>query len=59
MISFCKTCIMPDSRPRISINNEGICNACTNSILKKNINWKEREKEFFELVEKIKKKKEK
>ncbi len=57
MISFCKTCIMPDSRPRISINNEGICNACTNSVLKKNINWKEREKEFFELVEKIKKKK--
>jgi len=35
MINFCNTCIMPDTRPRIIFNSNGICNACENAILKK------------------------
>ncbi len=56
MIKFCKTCIMPDSRPRIVFNNKGICNACSNSNEKSKIDWKIRENEFYELIEKIKEK---
>ena len=37
MINFCKRCIMPDSRPRIVFNKDGICNACINSDEKKKL----------------------
>ena len=37
---------MPSSRPRVTFNREGICNACINSEKKQNINWEIRKKEF-------------
>ena len=45
---------MPDSRPRIVFNNDGICNACTNSLDKQKINWEDKKKEFLKLVDEIK-----
>ena len=33
---------MPDSRPRIVFNDDGICNACINAENKKNIDWSKR-----------------
>ena len=54
MIKFCKTCIMPDSRPRIVFDENGICNACLHSEKKNKINWADREKEFLKLIEEIK-----
>ncbi len=53
MINFCKKCIMPDSRPRIIFNSDGVCNACLHSEEKKKINWKIREEEFLKLVNEI------
>ena len=55
MIKFCKKCIMPDSRPRIIFNEDGICNACSHSEKKKQIDWDQRKIEFLSLVENIKK----
>ncbi len=54
MIKFCKTCIMPDTRPRIVFNDEGICNACENANLKNKIDWSKRKKDFDVLINKIK-----
>jgi N-acetyl sugar amidotransferase len=54
MIKFCKRCIMPDTRPRIVFNYNGICNACLHSDKKKQIDWSNRKKEFFNLIEEIK-----
>ena len=54
MIKFCKKCIMPDSRPRIVFDKNGICNACLHSEKKNKINWNERKNEFFKLIEEIK-----
>ena len=54
MINFCKKCIMPDSRPRIVFNEQGICNACTNSEEKKLIDWEDRKKEFLNLIKNLK-----
>ena len=59
MIRFCKRCIMPNTRPRIVFNKEGICNACLHSEKKENINWNEREKDFLKLVDNMKKTKNK
>jgi len=44
---------MPDSRPRIVFNDDGVCNACLHSDDKKKINWEERKKEFLGLVKEI------
>jgi len=54
MINFCKTCLMPDTRPRIVFDNHGICNACLHSKKKVQIDWKRRKQEFSDLIEEIK-----
>ena len=43
---------MPSSRPRISFDEHGICNACNYQILKKKIDWSQRQKEFKEICNK-------
>ena len=45
---------MPNSRPRIVFDKNGICNACLHSEKKNKINWVDRENEFFKLIEQIK-----
>ena len=54
MINFCKRCTMPDSRPRIVFNKDGVCNACLHSDEKKKIDWENRREEFLELIKEIK-----
>lgn len=46
---------MPDTRPRIVFNTDGICNACLHSKKKTQINWNKRKEEFDKLIEEIKK----
>lgn len=51
-IRYCKQCLMPDSRPRISFDNNGVCNACRHAEEKwKSINWQQRREEFCALIE--------
>ena len=55
MINFCKICIMPDTRPRIIMNDDNVCNACINAQLKKNIiDWNDRKNQFFETLKILK-----
>ena len=51
-ITYCKKCLYPDTKPNLFINNEGVCSACTNYTNRKTINWKSREKLFYELINK-------
>lgn len=50
MIRYCKTCLTPNSRPRVYFSPEGICNACLNSIEKQSIDWARRREEFLDYV---------
>jgi len=50
MVRYCKTCLMPDTRPRIVFDDNGICNACHTAERKKAIDWHSRRKEFLDLV---------
>lgn len=51
-VIYCKKCLMPNSRPRISFDEDGICNACRHAKEKwENIDWGARKKEFLELIE--------
>ncbi|MSR70993.1 N-acetyl sugar amidotransferase [Candidatus Kaiserbacteria bacterium] len=51
---YCKACVMPDTKPDLSFNAEGVCDACQSAALKNTIDWSAREAEFKELVEKFK-----
>jgi len=53
-IKICKFCTTPSSRPRISFDKDGICNACNNAKQKKKIDWRARETEFQSICDDIK-----
>ena len=49
-------CLFPETKPDLFFNEQGVCSACVSSIQKKNeIDWNNREKEFFEIINKYKK----
>src|SRR5438874_3432481 len=49
-IKFCTTCLMPNSRPRIVFDENGVCNACHTAAAKANIDWDRRRAEFLSLI---------
>ncbi len=51
-IKFCKKCVMPNTRPNIHFDKNGICEACNNYEKKKNVNWDQRFDELKTLCEK-------
>lgn len=56
MVRYCKQCLMPDTRPRIVFDKEGVCNACLNAAQKRNVDWVARRREFVETIEPYKSK---
>jgi len=52
-VVYCKKCVISNQRPRITIDNNGVCSACNYAELKDNvIDWKKRKNELFELLDK-------
>jgi len=51
MISYCKKCWTPSTRPRITFNEEGICNACQWGEAKKSVNWRGRQHQFQKICD--------
>lgn len=45
----CKKCFMPETRPRITFNEEGVCNACQWAEEKKKIDWEARQEYFGQI----------
>lgn len=54
MLNYCKSCVMPDTKPDLLFDNEGVCNACRNYENRSKVNWAERKVELHELLEKYK-----
>jgi N-acetyl sugar amidotransferase len=50
-VRHCTRCVMPDTRPRIAFDANGVCNACLNVDSKRAIDWAGRREEFLSLVE--------
>ena len=55
-MKFCTHCIMPDTRPGITFNEEGVCIACQNNEKKKTVNWDARMEELKALCDKYRRK---
>lgn len=53
---FCAKCIMPDTRPGITFNSEGVCIACQNNKKKKDTDWATRYHELEKLCDKYRRK---
>lgn len=51
-MKYCKLCVMPDTRPGITFNDEGVCSACQSFEKRKNIDWEKRRKELEEICDK-------
>lgn len=51
-IFWCKSCLNMSTRPRIEFDEIGICNACQWSKEKKILDWKKRENELNQLLDK-------
>lgn len=52
-IKFCKKCVMPNTRPGIKFDENGVCEACNNYEKKALINWDKRFKELEALCDKF------
>src|SRR5262249_16762385 len=50
-VIYCKTCLTPNSRPRIEFGEDGVCNACRNAQQKQAIDWDARRREFLNYVD--------
>lgn len=49
-IKYCKKCVMPNTRPGIIFDEEGVCEACRNYEKKSSTNWDARFSELEELA---------
>jgi N-acetyl sugar amidotransferase len=50
-MKWCRTCLLPDTRPNLTIGPDGICNACAAHGTKQAIDWGARARLFQQVVE--------
>ena len=51
MIRYCKKCVMPETRPDLHIDDDGICSACHNFETRPHVDWDNRQKELLSILE--------
>lgn len=51
---YCTKCVMPDTKPDLFFNEQGVCDACLSAEFKNKVDWHQREQEFRALVQEIK-----
>ncbi|WP_418113762.1 N-acetyl sugar amidotransferase [Vibrio scophthalmi] len=51
-MKYCSKCVMPDTRPGIAFDKNGVCTPCLNHEKKRTIDWDSRHKELEKLCEK-------
>jgi len=49
-MKYCKNCILPDTRPNLTLNSAGVCNACESHGTKGSIDWAAREVALRQVV---------
>ncbi|MCX8492456.1 MAG: N-acetyl sugar amidotransferase [Cyclobacteriaceae bacterium] len=55
-MEYCTRCVMPDTKPDLYLDEEGVCNACRSFEKRKEIDWESRKKEFFQVVDRYRSK---
>ncbi|MBN1899483.1 MAG: N-acetyl sugar amidotransferase [Spirochaetes bacterium] len=55
-MKYCKRCVMPDTKPDLHIDKDGICNACRSYENRTKIDWEKRKKELVKILDKYRSK---
>lgn len=50
-IRYCNNCVMPDTKPDLLFDDEGICNACRNFQNRKQVDWSNRKRELLAILD--------
>lgn len=50
MLKYCVRCVMPDTKPDLHIDAEGVCNACRSIEKRKEIDWAQRKTELLDVL---------
>lgn len=50
-IQYCTSCVMPETKPDLYIDAQGVCNACRNFAERKEVNWEARKQELLRILE--------
>lgn len=56
MLTYCKRCVMPDTKPDLHLDSEGICNACRSYEKRKDIDWVARRSELVTILDRYRSK---
>ena len=48
---YCKRCVLPNTKPGVKIDSNGICSACLSVEKKHKIDWKKREKKLSDICD--------
>jgi N-acetyl sugar amidotransferase len=52
MLTYCKRCVMPDTKPDLHLDEEGVCNACRSYERRKDVDWDARYQDLLQVLEK-------
>jgi len=52
MLNFCRRCVMPDAKPDLRLDSEGVCNACRSYEQRVEIDWEVRKNDLSALLKK-------
>ena len=55
-MKYCKRCVMPDTKPELYFDDEGICHACRNYEQRTEVDWEARRKELNIILDKYRSK---
>lgn len=50
-IRYCRRCVMPETKPDLYIDEEGICNACRSYEQRREIDWEQRRNELIQILD--------
>lgn len=53
-LRFCKSCVLPDTRPNLEFDADGVCQACRMHARRASVDWSARELAFRKLAEDVK-----
>lgn len=55
-MKYCNRCVMPDTKPDLFLDEEGVCNACRSFEKRTQVDWDVRKKEFHSIVDRYRSK---
>lgn len=55
MLTYCRSCVMPDTKPDLHLDESGECNACRSYKNRVQIDWDARRRELLDIVERYRK----